>query len=108
MALEQIGEVVVAAEKRPIQLNFDDSRFEIWVGGQLAFLVFRLRGTKLTLIHTEVPPALQHQGLGEALANAALQYARGQSLRVKVVCPFVTRFIAKYPEFQDLVQSEDE
>jgi predicted GNAT family acetyltransferase len=105
MALEQIGDVVVSGQTRPIHLNVDDSRFEIRVDEDLAFLLFRLRGTKLSLIHTEVPPAQQHQGLADALARAALEYARGQSLRVKVICPFVAKYLTRHPEFQDLVDA---
>jgi predicted GNAT family acetyltransferase len=104
MAVEQIGEVVVSGQRRPIQLNLDNSRFEVWVDERLALLLFRLRGTKLSLIHTEVPPTLQHHGLADALARAALEYARGHSLRVKVICPFVANYLARHPEFQDLVE----
>jgi len=105
MGVEQVGEVVVNGQSRPIQLNLDDTRFEIRVDEQLAFLLFRLRGTRLSLIHTEVPPALQHQGLGDALAGAALEYARGHSLKVKVLCPFVEKYLTRHPEFQDLVET---
>ena len=108
MAVEQVGEVVVRGQRRPIVLNFDDSRLEIRVDEHVAFLLFRLRETKLSLIHTEVPPALQHQGLADALARAALEYARGQSLKVKVICPFVADYMTRHPEFQDLVATGDE
>ena len=108
MAVEPIGEIVVNGHRRPILLNLDDSRFEIRIADHMAFLLFRLRGTLLSVIHTEVPPALQHQGLGDALAQAALEYARGQSLNVKIICPFVARFVTKHPEFQDLVTTGDE
>ena len=106
MAVEDVGEVVVGGQTRPIQLNLTDSRFEIQADGQLAVLVFRLRDTRLSLIHTEVPPSLQRQGLADALARAALLYARGHSLRVKVICPFVAAFLARHPEFQDLLTNE--
>lgn len=108
MASEQVGDVVVSGQVRPIGLNFHDSRFEISVDGQVAFLLFRLRGTRLSLIHTEVPPPLQHQGIADALATAALEYARRRSLRVKVICPFVAKFLTRHPAFQDLVETEDE
>jgi uncharacterized protein len=55
-----------------------------------------------------MPPRLQHQGITDALARAALEYARRQSLRVKVICPFVAKFLTRHPEFQDLVETEDE
>jgi len=105
MALEQIGDVTVSGQTRPIELNVDDSRFEIRMNEGVAFLLFRLRGTKLSLIHTEVPLAWQHQGLADALARAALEYARGHSLRVKVICPFVAKYLARHPEFQDVVDA---
>ena len=105
MALEQIGDVAVSGQTRPIELNVDDSRFEIRMDEGVAFLLFRLRGTKLSLIHTEVPLAWQHQGLADALARAALEYARGHSLRVKVICPFVAKYLARHPEFQDVVDA---
>lgn len=108
MAVEHIGDVVVSGQNRPILLNLDDRRLEIRVDEQVAFLLFRLRGTRLSLIHTEVPAVLQHQGLGDALARAALEYARGQSLNVKVICPFVAKYITGHPEFQDLVETSDE
>jgi predicted GNAT family acetyltransferase len=107
MAVDQVGEVVVGGQSRPIRLNLDDSRFEISIHEQVAFLLFRLRGRKLSLIHTEVPLALQHQGLADALARAALEYARAQSLRVEVICPFVTNYLTRHPEFQDLVETGD-
>jgi len=103
-----VDEVVVNGRTRPILLNLGDSRFEIRVDEQVAFLLFRQRGTTLSLIHTEVPLALQHQGLADALARAALQYARGQSLRVKVICPFVAKYLTRHPEFQDLVEMTGE
>ena len=100
MAVEQVGEVALGGQVRPIQLNLEANRFEIRVDEHLALLQFRLRGTNLALIHTEVPPALQHQGLADALARAALEYARAHSLRVKVICPFVAKFLTRHPEFQ--------
>jgi predicted GNAT family acetyltransferase len=108
MAVEQVGDVVVNGQSLPIRLNLDDSRFEIRVDEQVAFLLFRLRGTRLSLIHTEVPPSLQHHGLADALARRALEYARRQSLRVKVICPFVAKYLARHPGFQDLVEAGDE
>ena len=103
MAVEQVGEVLVNGESRPIQLDLENSRFEIRVADHVAMHVFHLRGARLSLIHTEVPPALQRQGLADALARAALEYARPQSLRVKVICPFVAKYLARHPEFEDLV-----
>lgn len=76
MAIERIGEVVVDGISHPIQIDGDASRFEIPIGDEAAVIVFRQRGTRISLIHTEVPRQLQRKGLAEALAKAALDYAR--------------------------------
>lgn|SRR5688572_4142741 len=105
MAQEQVGEVVVDGVKYPIQIDFDSSHFEIRVGGDAAFILFRLRASTLSLIHTEVPPALQRKGLADALAKAALEYARTHSMTVKPICPFVAKYLTRHPEFQSLVDT---
>ena len=103
MEVERVAEVLLNGRSHPVQLNRDYNRFEIRAEEHVAFLLFHLRGTAIALIHTEVPPALQHQGLADTLARISLEYARSHSLRVKVICPFVKAFLARHPEFQDLV-----
>ena len=105
MAFEQIGEVVVSGQRQPIQLNLKESRFEIRLDEHVAFLLFPLRGTRLSPIHTEVLPELQRQGLADALAKSAIEYARAHSLSVRVICPFVAKYLVRHPEFQDLVET---
>ena len=104
MAQEQVGEVVVDGVNHPIHIDFESAHFEIRVGGHVAFILFRPRGSTLSLIHTEVPAALQRKGLGDALAKAALEYARTHSLTVKPICPFVAKYLTRHPEFQNLVE----
>jgi predicted GNAT family acetyltransferase len=105
MAQEQVGEVVVDGVTYPIRIDFDSSHFEIRAGGEVAFILFRLRGSTLSLIHTEVPPALQRKGLADALAKAALEYARTHSMTVKPICPFVAKYLTRHPEYQNLVDA---
>jgi len=102
MAGEQIGEVLIDGATRPITVDRESGRFEIQVGDQAAFTQFRLSGPVLSLIHTEVPKAAEGKGLAAALARAALDYARAHSLGVKVICPFIAKYIARHPEYQDL------
>jgi predicted GNAT family acetyltransferase len=79
------------------------SRFELPVEGQVAHLDYRQVGDTLVLVHTEVPPALGGRGLGGLLARAALDAARERGLKVRATCPFVRDWIARHPEFADLV-----
>src|SRR5262245_44620824 len=106
MARERIGDVAVSGETRAIELDPEAGRLEVHTGEPAPFIALRLRGSKLSLIHTEVPPALRAQGVAEAMAQSALDYARSHHLTVLPFCPFVRKFIERHPEYQDLVDPE--
>ena len=78
-------------------------RFEIERDGQVAYLEYSLTEKVLGLIHTEVPSSLRGSGLASSLAETALQYARENNLKVDVICPSVLDYIAKHPEYSDVV-----
>jgi uncharacterized protein len=78
-------------------------RFEIERNGEVAYLDYTLAGNILTLSHTETPEKLRHMGLASSLAETALRYAREHNLKVDIVCPSVQQYIAKHPEYSDLV-----
>jgi len=78
-------------------------RFEIERNGEVAYLDYSLAGDTLVLNHTEVPENLRHMGLASALAETALRWAREHNLKVDIVCPTVREYIAKHPEYSDLV-----
>jgi uncharacterized protein len=80
-------------------------RFEIERDGKVASLAYTLTGEVLELIHTEVPTELRGLGLASSLAETALQYARKNNLKVDVICPSVHDYIAKHPEYSDLIMS---
>jgi predicted GNAT family acetyltransferase len=88
--------------KQPAKQEVTTGRFEIEQNGETAYLDYSLTGDILELIHTEVPPALRHLGLANALAENALNYAREHKLKVDIVCPLARRYIEKHPEYSDL------
>jgi uncharacterized protein len=80
------------------------NRFEFEDEGHVAYLEFEVDGDGwMTLWHTEVPPALQGRGIAGTLARTALEYARDHNLKVDVICPVAANFVAKHPEFKELV-----
>ena len=81
-----------------VQDNPASSRFEINIDGQVAFLNYERTATELAILHTEVPLALRHRGLGSRLAKAAIDTARTDGLRLKVLCPFVKAYRRTHPE----------
>jgi len=78
-------------------------RFEIERNGEVAYLEYTLAGNILELTHTEVPEKLRHRGLASSLAETALNWARDHNLKVDIVCSTVEQYVAKHPEYSDLV-----
>ena len=83
--------------------NSAAGQFEARTEHGTALLKYVPRGTVLDLVHTEVPPAVEGQGIGMSLARAALEHARSQKVQVIPSCPFVKAYIGKHPEYADLV-----
>jgi predicted GNAT family acetyltransferase len=84
--------------------NSDARRFEVPHGDMIAVLEYQLVPGRIVFTHTGVPKELEGRGVGGALARAALEYARSQDLAVRPVCPFVAAYIARHPEYADLVR----
>ena len=95
----------MADDIRVIQ-NADAKRFEVEGAGDDAVLNYHLGTRHITLIHTEVSPKYEGKGYAGALVRAALNFARAGNLRVIPHCPFVRTYIARHPEFADLVKAE--
>ncbi len=86
-----------------VQHNPQVKRFETTVEGVSAFLTYTQEEKVLTLLHTEVPPALEGRGIGSRLAGSALDYARQQDLKVVAKCSFVAKYIERHQKYADLL-----
>jgi hypothetical protein len=83
--------------------NPAESRFELDVDGELAVAYYTLAPGRITFTHTEVPPALSGRGVASRLIKGALEQARAKRLKVVAKCPFVSAYLGKHPEFNDLI-----
>lgn len=83
--------------------NPDRRRYELHVADQVAYIEYMLHGGTLTLTHTEVPEALEGQGIGSRLARFALEDARANGYSIMPLCPFVSAYIRRHPEYQPLI-----
>lgn len=93
----------VFRRKPRLQQKVTSGRFQIERNGEVAYLEYSLSGNILVLTHTEVPKKLRGLGLASALAETAFQLAREKNFKVDVVCPLVQGFLAKHPQYSDLV-----
>jgi predicted GNAT family acetyltransferase len=87
-----------------IRDNTADHRFELDADGGIAIMYYRLEPGVITLMHTEVPPALGGHGLGSALVRGVLDIARARGLKVVPKCPFVAAYMGRHPEYNDLIR----
>jgi hypothetical protein len=82
----------------------DAERYEARVDGELAgYLQYKPRPDGMAFTHTEVEPAFGGKGVGTALARTALDEVRARGGRVIPLCPFVSSFLKRHPEYADLV-----
>ncbi len=83
-------------------------RYEAHLDDQLAgVLEYVVEEGQIDLVHTEVAPSHEGQGIGAALARFALDDARRRRLRVIASCPYVRAYLAKHPEDHDIVVAMD-
>jgi predicted GNAT family acetyltransferase len=73
-------------------------RYELEVDGQRAELVYRERGGRLVLVHTEVPESLEGRGIGGMLVRAALDDAKARDLTIVPMCPFARAWLERHPD----------
>ena len=79
-------------------------RYEAHVDAELAgILEYVLKYGRLALVHTEVLPSHEGQGIGSALVRYGLDLARSNGWRVIAVCPYVQSYLARHPEDDDIV-----
>jgi predicted GNAT family acetyltransferase len=80
------------------------SRYELLVDDQVAGTVAYLRhGDILDLVHTEIEPDHEGEGLGSAIARGVLDDVRRRGLRIRPTCPFIAGWLEKHPGYEDLI-----
>lgn len=83
-------------------------RFEIHLGDAvIGETLYREENGNRVFTHTEVDPDHQGHGLATKLIQHALDATRTEGLLVVSLCPTVSEFIAKRPEYHDLLAQQD-
>ena len=84
--------------------NPEKHRFEITIDGHMAVLDYILMDDIIIFTHTGVPPEIEGGNVGVKLAQTGLEYARENGLGVKSKCWFVSKYLRRHPDTQDLVK----
>ena len=83
--------------------NPEQNRFELTLDGGTALVAYRRDGERLVLVHTEVPSEFAGQGVGSRLAKGVFELLRASGRKAVVRCEFLKGWIAKHPEYNDVV-----
>lgn len=80
------------------------SRFEMPLGdGEVAAVYYRLEDGRFVIVHTEVPFQFSGRGIASRLASSVLEELRHRGKKIIVRCPFFSAYLARHPEYSDLV-----
>jgi uncharacterized protein len=75
-------------------------------GNVVGEILYRRDPDRIVLVHTEVAPELEGQGLASRLVADALDDIRAKGLRVVPICPFVRSYLGHHPGYEDLVATD--
>ncbi len=84
--------------------NAAASRFEAHVEGERVGLMdYRTHGNTLDLVHTEVDPELQGQGVASELVRGALDTIRLEKMSIVPTCPYIGQWLDRHEDYRDLL-----
>ncbi|MBF0598156.1 GNAT family N-acetyltransferase [Faecalibacter rhinopitheci] len=69
--------------------------------GELTFVI--KDNSQMIINHTGVNPDLRGRGYAEKLVLKAIEFARLNHLKILPYCSYVSVYISKHPEVQDIV-----
>ena len=73
-------------------------------GKRVAELAYTWQTEKvMSLDHTEVDPSLEGKGVGSALVEHAVTFAREKGIKLILYCPFATKVFARHKEYHDVL-----
>lgn len=90
-------------ENIPLYKNEENHRFEITFEGHKAFIDYKERPGKITLIHTEVEPELEGKGAATAVIEKTLAYIEDNNYKLIPLCPLVFAYIKRHPEWKRII-----
>lgn len=99
----------------PIQHVPDENRFETVVDGETCVLDYllddrlddRLDERVMTMTRVYVPPPVEGRGIASRLTRFALDHCRAKALAVVPRCPYVSAWVQRHDDYEDLLADRD-
>ncbi len=84
--------------------NTATMQYEYHIDGDVALVEYiKTPEGEVYLTHTEVPTNLQGRGIASELIREVLEDIKKEGLQVVPVCPFVSAYINRHPEWRQMV-----
>lgn len=80
-----------------VKNNQHANRYEMRVGDDFATVDYRLEGSKLIILHVEVPEALHNRGLASELMYDVVADAKARHLTIVPVCSYAVAYLERHP-----------
>jgi predicted GNAT family acetyltransferase len=96
----------VDLESLEVTHNQAEHTFEVWIEGYRSKLDYIQEANNFVITHVGVYPEFRGQGVAGKIVDAALQYARQQSLRVIPMCSYAAAYIRRNPQYLELTSQE--
>lgn len=77
-------------------------RFDAQVEAVHCMLDYTLAGAVMTITHTLVPPPAGGRGVASELVHTALEFARGEGMKVRPACSYAAAWMERHPDYADL------
>ena len=72
-------------------------------GEKLAEQTYTVAGSRVIIDHTDVDDRLRGTGAGRKLVEAAVAWARRETVKLMPLCPFARSVFDKTPEYSDVL-----
>ncbi|MBV8538657.1 MAG: N-acetyltransferase [Alphaproteobacteria bacterium] len=79
-----------------IRDNSEASRYELDVGGQIVFAIYRRDGSTLYIRHVEAPPSLRGTGAAGRLMDGIMEIARAERLHIVPLCSYAAAWMRRH------------
>jgi uncharacterized protein len=87
-----------------VRIEHAPGRFVARLDGTEAVLLYERHGDVLDIQSTYTPPEQRGRNVAALLTRAALDYARGEGLRVVPTCSYTRRYLERHPEWAPLAR----
>ena len=88
-----------------IEVKHSDNSFFVELEGERAKITYKKISPQIIdFQHTEVPERFRGKGIAEKMAKTALEYTRENNMKARASCRFVSSFIKRHNEYEDLLE----